>query len=91
MANEEKAQEPKTSTNKLQDSLDAISFKNGQAKTIMDLYNDKLKLSDSYGRKASVNRGGESGIEGLSRASTIKPTLGRQFYPKRVGAQETPY
>jgi endonuclease III-like uncharacterized protein len=70
------------SKNKLQDALDAITFKNEQAKKVQQISNDKATMQNSFGkRNEQRNRKSltESGIQGLGKLNLIKNTLGTQF------------
>ena len=70
------------SKNKLQDALDAITFKNDQVKKIQEIANNKATMTDSFGRRNAQRNNNpltESGIQGLGKLNLIKNTLGRQF------------
>ena len=68
--------------NKLQDALDAITFKNDQVKKIQEIANNKATMTDSFGRRNAQRNNKpltESGIRGLGKLNLIKNTLGGQF------------
>ena len=68
--------------NKLQDALDAITFKNDQVKKIQEMANNRATMTDSFGRRNAQRNNKpltESGIQGLGKLNLIKNTLGRQF------------
>jgi len=70
------------SKNKLQDALDAITFKNDQVKKIQEIANNKATMTDSFGRRNAQRNNKpltESGVRGLGRLNLIKNTLGGQF------------
>lgn len=70
------------SKNKLQDALDAITFKNEQAKKVQQESNDKATMQNSFGKRneqRSRKPLTESGIQGLGKLNLIKNTLGTQF------------
>lgn len=71
-----KKEEPTAKT--LQESLDAITFKNEQAKKVKAVQEGKEKLKDNLGRNKRQNQ--SSGrVQGLQRLQGFGNSLGRQF------------
>lgn len=60
----------------LQETLDAITFKNEQARKIKAIQEGKERLKNSLGRNKQRATAATSTLQGLQR---IKNTLGRQY------------
>lgn len=71
---EEKKEEKSTLT--LQQKMDAITFRNDQAKMVNDLQSENAKLKQMVGNRGGRRRAQAPKIQGLQ---TLKGNLGRQF------------